>query len=58
LPAFVGCGYVQQDNLVGAFARVGCGKRGRVTCIDQVNKLNAFNDAPAMNVKAGDDALG
>jgi hypothetical protein len=54
----VGCGYVQQDNFVGAFARVACGKRGRVTGIDQVNKLNAFNDAPVMHVKAGDDALG
>jgi hypothetical protein len=58
LPALVGGGNVQQNNLVGAFARVACCKRRWVTGVDQVNKLRAFDHAPAMHVKAGDDALG
>jgi hypothetical protein len=56
--AFVGRGNVEQHNFVGAFAGVARGLRGRIAGVDEVDKLHAFDDAAAVHVETGDDALG
>ena len=51
-------GNVEQHNFVRAFARMARGLRRRIARIDEIDKLHALDDAAAMHIEAGDDALG
>ena len=50
--------YVEQHDLVGAFASVTRSLRRRIACINEVDELYAFDDAVAVDIEARDDALG
>jgi hypothetical protein len=54
----VGRRNVQQHNLVRAFARMARRLRSRIARVHQVDKLHAFDNATAVHIEAGDDALG
>jgi hypothetical protein len=54
----VGGGNVEQDDFVGALLGVAMSERGRVTGVDKVEELDAFDDAPVADVEAGYDAAG
>jgi hypothetical protein len=56
--ALVGRGNVEQHNLVGAFAGMTRGLRGRIAGVDDVHKLHALDDTTIAHVKTGNDALG
>jgi hypothetical protein len=56
--AFVGCSDVKEDDFVSAFARVARGLRGGIAGVDDIDELNAFDDAAGVDIEAGDDALG
>ena len=55
--AFVGGGDVEQDDLVGTGGGVAVGELGGVAGVDDVEELDAFDDAAGADVEAGDDAL-
>ena len=56
--ALVRGGDVEQDDLVGAAARVAMRELGGVAGVDDVEELDAFDDASGAHVKTGDDAFG
>ena len=49
---------VEQNNFVGALARMTRRLRRGVTGVDEVDELHALDDAAGVHVEAGDDALG
>jgi hypothetical protein len=49
---------VEERQLVGAFAVVARGALHGIAGIAQADELDAFDDAPAFDVEARDDALG
>jgi hypothetical protein len=51
-------GDVEQDNLVGTFTGVARRKFSRVARINDVDKLNAFDNAAGVDIEAGNDAPG
>ena len=58
LAAFVrGCD-VEQNDFVGAFARVACGELGGIAGVDEIDELHALDDAAGVDVETGDDAFG
>ncbi len=58
LAALVRRGDVEKYDFIGAFAGVARGLRGGIAGIDEIDKLNAFDDTAIVDVEAGDDALG
>src|SRR5580692_1005812 len=57
LAAFVGCGDVEKDNFVGAFAGMASCKLRGVASVNDVDELHAFDDASSVHVKTGNDAF-
>ena len=50
-------GDVEEDQLVGALGVVALGQLDRVAGVAQADEVGALDDAPAVDVEAGDDAL-
>ena len=46
---------VEEDQLVGALARVALGELGRIALVDEVDEAGALHDAAVGDVEAGDD---
>jgi len=55
--AFMGCGDVEERDLVGACGVVALSNFDWVAGIAQRDELNAFDDAPVFDIEAGNDAL-
>ena len=53
----VGCGDIQEDQLVGAFVIVYLGLLHRIAGVDQVDKVDAFDDAPVFYIETGNDSF-
>ena len=53
----VGRGDVEEDELVGARLVVDGGQLDRIAGVAQVHEVDAFDDAPLVDVEARDDAL-
>ena len=49
---------VEQNDFIGAFARVARSLRRWIARVDEVDKLHALDHAAGVHVEAGDDALG
>jgi hypothetical protein len=58
LAALVGGGDVEEHKFVGAGLVVFFGAFDGVAGVAQLDELDAFDDAPGMDIEAGDDALG
>ena len=58
LASFVRCSDVEQNDFVRALVRVARGKLGWIARINDVDKLDAFDDAAGVDIEARDDALG
>jgi hypothetical protein len=56
--ALVRGGDVKEDNFVCALLGVAVGECGWVSGVDEVEELDAFDDAAVANVEAGYDAAG
>ncbi len=56
--AFVSGRDVEKDDFVGAGSGVAGSQFGGITGIDEVNKLDPFDDAAVPHIEAGEDALG
>ncbi len=56
--AVAGSGDIQDDEFVGAFGVVASGERGGIAGIAKTDKFDAFDDASAVGVEAGNDAAG
>ena len=54
----MGCCDIEQDNFVRALAGVTRGLCSRITGVNEVNELNAFDDTAITAVKASNDAAG
>ena len=52
------CCDVQDDQFVGAFCVVACSEFGRIASVAQSNEVDAFDDARAVRVEAGNDSPG
>ena len=50
------CGDIENDQFVGAFGVVACGEFGGIACVAQADEVDAFDDAGAVGVEAGNDA--
>jgi len=50
-------GDVQKDQFVGAFLHVTFGEFHRIAGIADIDKIDAFNGTPVLNVEAGNDSF-
>ncbi len=53
----MGCGDVEQHNLVRALSGVAMRQLGGVARVDDVDKLHALDDAAAAHIETGDDSF-
>ena len=51
-------GNVENHKFIGAFGIVASGQNGGIACITQRNEVDAFDDARAVGIEAGNDAVG
>src|ERR1035437_1320820 len=51
-----GCGDVEEDQLVGPLGVVAGSQLDRVAGVEQLDELDAFDDAPGVHVETGDDS--
>ena len=56
--AVAGSGDIEDDEFVGAFGVVACSESNGIACIAQADEIHAFDDAGAVRVEAGNDAVG
>ena len=54
--AIARCGDVEHDEFVGALGVVARGERDRIASVAQADKVDAFDDAFAVGIEAGNDA--